>query len=316
MVRAVAPTGEPFNTVVDATLVGAPPAYPFLTSDADATEAGGLGTMENYLVANLIAQGGMGLVFEALDRSLMRKVAIKVLAPQLAASEEARTRFLREARSAAAVHHENVLAIHAVGETNGFPYLVMPLVKGESLQARIDRAGPLPLADLLFIAGKIATGLAAAHAADLVHRDIKPDNILLESGVDPRVWIADFGLARALQDDGLTLSGAVTGTPRYLSPEQAEGKVVDHRTDLFSLGSVLYAMATGSPPFLADAVLPTLRRIIEDQPKRPSDVRPDLPSQVEELILDLLQKKPDDRPPNAISVAERIEAIGNAGRKP
>src|SRR5262249_45176557 len=151
-------------------------------------------------------------------------------------------------QAAAAVSHDHIVTIHAVEETNGIPYLVMQCIAGLSLQQRLDRDGPLQLHEILRIGMQTASGLAAAHAQGLVHRDIKPANILLENGVE-RVKITDFGLARAATEASLTQSGVVAGTPQYMSPEQAEGKAIDQRTDLFSLGSVLYAMCTGQAPF-------------------------------------------------------------------
>jgi serine/threonine protein kinase len=189
---------------------------------------------------------------KGFDPALNRSVAVKVLAPQLAASGAAQARFAREARAAAAVDHEHVMAIHAVDSTGRLPYLVMPLVRGESLQKRIDRIGPLQLREILRIGMQTASGLAAAHAQGLVHRDIKPANVLLEHGVE-RAKITDFGLARAADDASLTRTGVIAGTPQFMSPEQAAGEPIDHRADLFSLGSVLYAMCTGRPPFRAAA---------------------------------------------------------------
>src|SRR5262249_18040637 len=148
----------------------------------------------------------------------------------------ARRRFTREGRAAAAVSHDHVITIHAVEDSGPLPYIVMQLVAGASLQERIDRAGPLPLVEVLRIGRQTAAGLAAAHAQGLVHRDVKPANILLENGIE-RVKLTDFGLARAADDASLTQSGAIAGTPAFMSPEQAEGKPIDHRSDLFSLGS-------------------------------------------------------------------------------
>ncbi|NIP98106.1 MAG: serine/threonine protein kinase, partial [Akkermansiaceae bacterium] len=299
------------KTIQNETLVGEPmnpgqgqsgaARFPFL---APAEKPGLLGMIESYEVIGLIARGGMGMVFEALDPGLMRRVAIKVLIPQLAASPEARARFLREARAAAAIDHPNVLPVYAVGECQGFPYLVMPLVVGESLHHRLKRNGPLPLDDLLRIALATARGLAAAHERNLIHRDIKPDNVLLETGGGSRVWLADFGLARAVHDSGLTRTGAIAGTPQFLSPEQAAGREVDLRSDLFSFGSMLYAMATGGPPFDERAPIAVLRRITEDSPPPPSEKRNDLPPALEDLIAHLMQKAPDDRPASALEIVE------------
>ena len=194
-----------------------------------------LGRLGPYEVSGVIGAGGMGIVLKAFDCSLDRTVAIKVMAPHLASSGSARRRFAREAKAAAAVLHPNVIAIHGVAADQALPYLVMPYNRGMSLQKRIDQDGPLPLQETLRIAEQIAAGLAAAHAQGLVHRDIKPANILLEDGVE-RLAITDFGLARAVDDATMTRSGVIAGTPQYMSPEQARGESIDHRSDLFSSG--------------------------------------------------------------------------------
>src|SRR5215472_18420835 len=186
----------------------------------------------------------MGIVLKAFEPALHRPVAIKVLAPALAGSATARRRFTREAQAAAAVSHDHVVTVHGVSEAEGLPYLVMQYVAGESLQQRLDRTGPLEVAEVVRIGLQAASGLAAAHAQGLIHRDVKPANILLEGGL-ARVKITDFGLARTADDVGLTQAGVVAGTPEYMAPEQARGEQVDSGADLFSLGSVLYACCTG-----------------------------------------------------------------------
>ena len=228
--------------------------------------SGSLGRLGPYEVTAVLGRGGFGVVLKALDPSLGRVVAIKVLAPQLATNAAARGRFAREARAAAAVVHDHVVAIHAVDSWNGLPYLVMPFVAGRSLQERVDRDGPMDVKEVLRIGVQTAQGLAAAHAQGLVHRDVKPPNILLENGVE-RVKLTDFGLARAVDDASLTQSGVVAGTPQYMSPEQARGEPVDHRSDLFSLGSVLYFMCTGHSPFRACSTPAVLRRVSDERPR-------------------------------------------------
>jgi hypothetical protein len=247
----------------------------------------------------------MGLVFRAFDETLHRVVAIKVMAPQLAASASARQRFTREARAQAAVAHEHVVTIHAVEEANGLPYIVMQCVGGLSLQDRLDKFGPLPVAEVLRIGMQAAGGLAAAHAQGLVHRDVKPANILLENGVE-RVKLTDFGLARAADDASLTQSGQVAGTPMYMSPEQAEGTAVDARSDLFSLGSALYAMCTGRPPFRAGTSMAVLRRVCDDEPTPIREVNPEVPDSLAEIIAKLHSKNPADRFQSAAEVADLL----------
>ena len=264
-----------------------------------------LGRLGHYEVLEVVGRGGMGVVLRAFDERLHRVVAIKVMAPQLATSATARKRFTREARVAAAVSHDHVVTIHAVEEANGLPYLVMQFVAGLSLQARLDRDGPLPVPDIVRIGMQAAAGLASAHAQGLVHRDVKPANILLENGVE-RVKLTDFGLARAADDGRLTHSGVVAGTPQYMSPEQAEGKPVDARSDLFSLGSVLYAMCTGRPPFRARSMVAILKRVCEDTPSPVREANPETPDWLVELIGRLQAKDPAERYQSAAEVAQLL----------
>jgi eukaryotic-like serine/threonine-protein kinase len=262
-----------------------------------------LGRIGCYEVAGVIGSGGNGVVLKGHDQALNRYVAIKILAPHLASSGAARGRFAREAQAAAAVMHENVIAIHGVEEHGGLPFLVMPYVRGTSLQKRIDQKGTLALLEILRIGMQAAAGLAAAHAQGLVHRDIKPANILLEEGVE-RVTITDFGLARAVDDASMTRSGIIAGTPQFMSPEQAQGEPIDHRSDLFSLGSVLYAMGTGHPPFRAETSYGVLQRICQSTPRAIRQSNPDVPPWLCRLIERLHEKEPEDRFQSAAEVAD------------
>ena len=268
-----------------------------LKSLAPTDDPSRLGRIGGYEISGVIGAGGMGVVLKAFDGPLDRSVAIKVLAPHLACNGSARQRFAREAKAAAAVLHPNVIAIHSVSdgeESTGLPYLVMPYIRGASLQARIDSSGPLTITETLRVAVQIADGLAAAHAQGLVHRDIKPANILLEEGIE-RVSITDFGLARAADDATLTCSGVIAGTPQYMSPEQAKGHAVDARSDLFSLGSVIYAMCAGRPPFRAETSYGVLRRIT-DEPATPiREINPSVPAWFSRLLDRLHAKSPEDR---------------------
>jgi serine/threonine protein kinase len=264
---------------------------------------GRLGLLAHYEILEILGRGGMGVVLRGVDVKLHRAVAIKVLAPQLAANAMARQRFLREAQAAAAVSHDHLVAIHDVDECNGLPYLVMECVSGPSLQQKIDAGGALSLAQILRIGMQIASGLAAAHAHGLVHRDIKPANILLENHIE-RVKITDFGLARSIDDVRITQDGAVYGTPQYMSPEQAQGERVDQRSDLFSLGSVLYATCTGRSPFRGDTGLSVLKRVCEDTPRPIREVNPDIPEALVEIVNRLLAKNPGARFQSAAEVAE------------
>ncbi len=235
-----------------------------------------LGRLGRFDIESWIGQGGFGLVYKGHDPELNRAVAIKVLAPHLAASGVARKRFAREAQAAAAISHPNVVPIHAIESEADCPYLVMSYVPGQSLQTYVQKHGPLPIKAVVRIAQQIAAGLVAAHRQGLVHRDIKPANILLENGLN-RAMITDFGLARAADDAALTQTGWLAGTPYYMSPEQAEGKPVDERSDLFSLGSVIYFMATGREPFRGDQPLAVLRKIVNERPAPAEQANPDVP---------------------------------------
>jgi serine/threonine-protein kinase len=261
-----------------------------------------LGRLGTYEVKGVIGRGGMGVVLKAFDPALSRNVAIKVLSASLATCGAARRRFLREAKAAAAVAHEHVVSVFAVVETAGLPFLVMEYIPGRSLQDRIDHQGPLALPEILRIGMQTAAGLAAAHAQGLVHRDVKPSNILLENGIE-RVKLTDFGLARAAADASMTQSGLIAGTPHYMAPEQSRGETTDHRADLFSLGSTLYAMCAGYPPFRAESPLAVLRRVSDDTPTPLRQVNPEVPEWLEAIVEKLHAKDPARRFSSASEVA-------------
>lgn len=273
--------------------------------DQDAKAQGFIGKLEPFLVRRVVGMGGMGVVLEGWDQQLHRPVAIKVMHPHLATIAIARQRFIREARAAAVVAHPNVVPIHSINEQCDPPYLVMPLIAGESLQTRIDRMGALDVGSALRIASQIADGLAAAHSRGLVHRDIKPANILLEFGTE-RALITDFGVVQALDDAKMTASGAISGTPEYMSPEQAMGLSVNFQSDLFSLGSVLYAMLSGRSAFRAPSAMGVLRRLTEDQPRCLSSIDPHLPSWLISLVARLHEKQQDKRPATTMEIAETL----------
>lgn len=267
-----------------------------------------LGRLGRYEIERLIGSGGMGIVLKAFDTELNRPVAIKVLAQHLCTSGPARKRFEREARAAAAVVDEHVVAIHNVEVDGTTPFIVMQFVPGESLQERVDREGPLPAKEVLRIGLQAAAGLAAAHEQGVIHRDIKPGNILLENTVD-RALVTDFGLARTVDDASLTRTGTIAGTPHYMSPEQAGAEAIDHRSDLFSLGCVLYFAATGRPPFRADKAMGVLHRICTDRHRSVRAVNTDIPYEVSDLIDELLQKKPARRAQSANAVRSQLSSL-------
>jgi serine/threonine protein kinase len=248
----------------------------------------------------------MSIVLRAFDRELKRLVAIKVLAPHLAQSPLAKKRFAREAQAAAAVVHPHVLAIHQVQPGGRLPFLVMPLVAGESLAERLTAHGTLELKEVLRIGMQAAAGLAAAHEQGLVHRDVKPANILLEKGIE-RAVLTDFGLARAADDVTLTRCGIIAGTPQYMSPEQARGEPLDGRSDLFSLGCVLYEMATGVSPFRADSIMATMRRLVDEPPQAMASLNPELPPWFIAIVDRLLEKDPSRRFNSAKELGDLLE---------
>jgi formylglycine-generating enzyme required for sulfatase activity len=281
--------------------------HPFLSPPQGPDEVGRLG---RYRVLRELGAGGMGVVFEAEDTRLDRRVALKVMRVEAAAHKDGRARFQREARAAAALDHEHIVTVFEFGEENGAPFLVMPLLRGESLDARLKRQKPLPLAEALRIAAEMAEGLAAAHEARLVHRDVKPGNVWLTSP-GGQVKLLDFGLARLAEGDGgTTRSGAVLGTPAYMSPEQAAGgKNVDARADLFSLGAVLYEMLTGRRAFRGDGWMEVLANRLTTRPPAPRLVNATVPEEVSDLVMRLLAEEPAGRPSSARQVAGQLGAL-------
>lgn len=266
-----------------------------------------LGRMGVYEISGVIGYGGMGVILKALEPSLNRYVALKVLWPHLAINAASRQRFAREAKAAAAVVHEHVVPIYAVDEFQGIPYIVMRYVPGRSLQERIARQGWLQVDEILRIGRQIAAALDAAHAQGLVHRDVKPANILLENGIE-RVLVTDFGLARAADDASLTHSGMVAGTPQFMSPEQARGELMDQRSDLFSFGSVLYTMCAGHPPFRAETLVGVLTRIGSDTPRPLREINPAIPEWLATFIARLMTKDQSRRLQSASEAAQILEA--------
>jgi serine/threonine-protein kinase len=278
-------TGEFDTAIVWKEIQGvvAPPKHPEM-----------MGRIGRYDIERIIGRGGMGIVIKAFDPELNRPVAIKIMSPALASHGTARQRFAREARAAAAVLHPNVIPIHGVDNSFDVPYLVMQYVAGESLQELVDSRGPVDEKDILRIVKQIASGLSAAHAQGLVHRDIKPANILIDNDVN-RALITDFGLARAEDDVAMTRTGWIAGSLNFMSPEQASGRNVDLRSDLFSLGGVTYFLATGRLPFRSETAIGVLHRIKNDQPSPIRQLNAEISPTLSQIVERLMEKDPSDR---------------------
>lgn len=261
---------------------------------------------ERYVLGPVLGHGGMATVHEARDLVLDRPVAVKVLSPPFDRDRGFVERFRREASSVARLNHPNVVAVYDSGSDGERHFIVTELVDGETLAAAISRDGTPSVEASVDVARQIARALAAAHDAGVVHRDVKPGNVMLT--VDGRVKVVDFGIAKAAGAGTLTLSGALLGSAPYLSPEQARGDPVDERTDLYSLGCVLYEMLTGRPPFLGDSPVATLYQHANEPPEPPSSVRP-VPAGLEGIVMRCLEKRPERR---FGSAAELDRALGAA----
>ena len=248
----------------------------------------------DYELKKILGRGAMGVVFLGFEPGLRRSVAVKMLASELAATPIARQRFAREARSAAAIRHENVVGIYTVREAAGLSYLGMEFVEGGDLDGRLEKEKQLPVADTFRIARQLAAGLSAAHDQHIVHRDIKPANIML-ANPHGTVKLSDFGLARSAEDPSLTTAGALVGSPLYMSPEQVRGQSLDGRSDLFSMGSVLYAALIGKPPFLGRHIAAVLNNVCTLAPPPPHAIRPEVPAAFSDAIMRLLEKELEDR---------------------
>jgi ABC-type branched-subunit amino acid transport system substrate-binding protein len=286
-------------------------SFPFLTAPRDGSELGWLG---RYRVARLLGKGGMAMVFGALDTTLGRPVALKVMKPEISQDALAVQRFLREARAMAAFRNDHIVTIYEVDQAGSHPFLAMELLEGEPLDAWLKHERPAP-AEIIDFSLQIARGLAAAHQSGMIHRDIKPANIWVE---EPRrrLKVLDFGLARhSQQDSHLTHTGAVVGTPAYMAPEQADGQPVDERCDLFSLGCVLYELASGQQAFVGTSTIGILKAVALTEPRPLGELNPAMPAAFYDLVKRLLAKDPKQRPESAQLVVETLEAIA-AGRAP
>ncbi|MFK8111868.1 MAG: protein kinase [Rubripirellula sp.] len=281
-------------------------SYDFLTEPSQPSD---LGTLGHYRVIDELGKGGMGFVFRAEDIKLKRSVALKVMNQKIAATPNSRRRFIHEARAMAAVHHDNVATIFEVGESNNTPFMAMEMLKGSTLESFNKSKTQVGFEQVIDYARQISHGLAAAHAQGIVHRDIKPANIWLEEG-NNRIKILDFGLALASTPvDHLAGRGAVIGTPGYLSPEQARSEPLDDRSDLYSLGVVLYELCTCKLPILSKSVPGQLISILAHRPTPINDLNPEIPQPLCDLIHRLLRKEPRTRPKSAAFLVEELDRV-------
>jgi serine/threonine protein kinase len=263
---------------------------------------------ERYQLDRSLGNGGMGEVFEAIDLTLHRNVAVKLLSPSLVQDEPARARFLREARALARVNSPHVVAVYDAGEDDERPYLVMELVEGTTLEHELKGTGRVEPARAVAIAKDIASGLASAHEQGIVHRDVKPSNVFLTP--TDAAKIGDFGIARLERPDAtLTLTGQTFGSPPYVAPEQATGGKVDARADLYSLGCVLFQMLVGRRPFSGDDPVSLVYQHVHTTPPRVDSLHPEVPVALGDLVAGLMAKDPDDRPDSAEEVRRALESV-------
>jgi len=261
-----------------------------------------------YRLLRQLGSGGMGIVFEAEEMTTHERFAVKVLRPSLVMEPEAKERFAREAQAMASIGHQRIVPVIHVGEAYGIPYITMPLLHGQTLEDRLQDGPDLTIDEIVRIGIEIAEGLQAAHQCGLIHRDVKPANVWLDEQGDS-VRLLDLGIAREMSKDTLTLTGVVMGTPSYMSPEQARGETLDPRSDLFSLGCILYQMAVGLRPFDGPNPLSILNQLDTYHPPRVSAKKPTVPAMLSNLIMELLAKLPKDRPASAETVINRLRRI-------
>lgn len=271
-----------------------------------------------YQVLKELGRGGMGIVFQAHDKELREQVAIKILSPLLSNNPDALERLKREVSAARRITHPNVIRIHDIGEIGGLHYVSMEFFQGIQLKEFIKTAGSLSLMQAFQIADQICDGLEVAHRQGVIHRDLKSQNIIINSA--NQIKIIDFGLAHSTHLQGMTATGLIMGTPEYMAPEQVEGKRVDERADIYSLGIILYELFTGRVPFTGDSAIAVGFKQMKEEPPAPRTIAPHLPAEIEAIILKCLQKDALDRYPSVTQVKQELERsaaqpVGSAPEK-
>src|SRR5215475_567309 len=292
-----------------------PPSRAASTSRSTTSRFSRMGVFEpgeelgpRFVIESLLGEGGMGRVYKAYDRELDRFVALKVLLPELASDPQIIQRFKHELLLASRISHKNILRIHDLSEVDGVKFITMAFVDGEDLHHILKKEHPLPLERSLKFARQLCEALEAAHTEGVVHRDFKPHNVLVGKG--DQVFVSDFGLATSFETAkmGMTRSGAFVGTPRYMSPEQVEGGEIDHRSDLYSLGIVIYEMVTGDLPFSGESTWQVMYQRVKEKPKDPKLVKPDLPDWVARIVMHCLERDPALRYQSAREILADIDA--------
>jgi len=259
-----------------------------------------------YQVLSELGRGGMGIVYQAYDKQLKEQVAIKLLSPLLSTDSEALERLTREVSLARRVTHPNVIRIHDIAEVNGLYYVSMEYFAGTNLKEHLKRSGPLSLLNAYQILSQMCDGLDAAHSQGVIHRDLKSQNVMV--GPSGQIKIIDFGLARSVHLEGMTATGLIMGTPEYMAPEQVSGKHVDERADIYALGVILFEMLTGRVPFTGDSAIAIGFQQLKDAPPSPRSINPQIPEEVEKIILKALEKDPIRRYRNVDELRKDFES--------
>jgi eukaryotic-like serine/threonine-protein kinase len=299
------PNAEKTQTLFGATFDSGPGSRPSVDFSLTLLPGSDLGP--RYGIERLLGEGGMGKVYLAQDRELNRKVALKLVRPELANDPRSLERLKQELLLASSISHKNILRIHDLGEATGVKYISMAYIEGSDLHDILEDAGKLPIKRALRMARQLVGALEAAHAENVVHRDLKPRNILV--GKSDQIYVADFGLAKSLATDlsGMTHTGAIVGTPRYMSPEQVQGQAVDHRADLYAFGLILYEMVTGDVPFRGASSLERMYQRVKEKPKNPQVLNPEVPDYLAQIIMGCLEKEPERRYQNAGQILRDLD---------